>query len=88
MRALEAAGHICQWAGDIEPRAPGVERRDGVDPAVDGTVITNPPYARSEFRRLLDAWLGRGLTCWLLLPFDWLCNQWFVPYAARVHESR
>ena len=92
LRELEAAGWRCHAAFDIEPGDPAVERRDGTDfdrelldewPCLEA-VVTNPPYERTALLRLLDMWLGTGLTVWLLLPSDMLMNKWWAPYAPHV----
>ena len=81
---LGLLGHVCEFAFDIEPRAPGIVALDATYVPVDGKlVITNPPFRWSLLRPLLDHWIG-SCDAWLLLPWDMTCNARFSPYAQHV----
>ena len=47
VRILEAAGHVCTYACDVDPRHDSVTWDDAlqVTPEFGETVITNPPFA-------------------------------------------
>ena len=81
--ALEAAGHICVDAYDIDPRGPDICVADALDITSEGLLITNPPFARPLLEPLLAHWTGR-CDIWLLLPLDMLCNLWCAPYMQHV----
>lgn len=79
VQTLEAHGHHCAYAADIEPLAEGITRADGAQiPAeYDGLpVIENPPFSRTLFRRLMLSWLEQGREVWALMPLGYLANEW------------
>ena len=79
--ALSESGIRISHRQDIAPRALGIFVGDGtvLPTEVDGHgVATNPPFRRSEFRRLLRAWLDQQRTCWILQPSGFMHTQWFA----------
>ena len=88
--ALEAAGHVCVAASDIEPRDPEIATRDGADAGralSEYTIVTNPPWSRELLLPLLDAWIeSPARQVWLLLASTHLMNRYSGPYAPRTAE--
>jgi hypothetical protein len=84
VRHLEAAGHVCVRASDIEPQGPGIERRDalaGPLPMGPSPVcfITNPPWRRDVLHPLI-AKLVMFAPTWLLFDADWMHTKQAGPY--------
>jgi hypothetical protein len=78
MDVLLAKGLKCQTAIDINPRRGDIDVGDartlaGLSAHVP--VVTNPPWARKLLEPILTNLLGQS-TLWLLLPLDYLSNQW------------
>ena len=76
IRHLEAAGHRCTFAGDIEPQAVGIVKQDAGAITRDNLggarcIITNPPWFRADLHRLVRHWLGLGVPAWLLFDASW-----------------
>ena len=73
VRHLEAAGHICGAAMDIEPQHPDIAIFDARNPfAVDADChITNPPWDRSILHPIIEN-LSRHKPTWLLFDADWM----------------
>lgn len=75
--ALEAAGHKCVWATDLEPQRDGIGRLDAMT-LMDigkrnlrvGAIITNPPWTRSVMHPIIEG-LSRLWPCWFLFDADW-----------------
>lgn len=73
---LEAEGHVCVDAWDIEPLAPHVGFRDALEPldynlgAVD-VIISNTPWRRDLLHRMIVNFSDRRPT-WLLFDADWI----------------
>ncbi len=91
---LKGEGHICGWAADIAPRAPGIERLDASlitseqweeRPEIE-VAISNPPYSRHLAVPILTAAITWPVTSWWLVPLSWLGNQWFRPFAPHVRH--
>jgi hypothetical protein len=81
IRALEAAGHVCEFASDLEPQAEGIHAVDALEvmwPA-DALVITNPPWERHLLHPMIDLWPD----CWMLYDANWVWTKRARPYAAR-----
>lgn len=79
---LEAAGHICIRASDIEPRRVDIRKEDALN--LQGEIhasfyITNPPWARDILHPLIDR-LSRLLPTWLLFDADWMHTRQAAPY--------
>jgi hypothetical protein len=71
-------GLCCVAAIDINPRRGDIGVGDaasliGLAPHIP--VVTNPPWARKLLEPILSNLLGQT-TLWLLLPLDYLSNQW------------
>lgn len=75
VRTLEAAGHICVHASDIEIRAQGVLLDNAATAEmVEGSVaITNPPWAWDMLHPIISN-LSAQLPTWLLLDADFMHN--------------
>jgi hypothetical protein len=75
VRALQAAGHICVHASDIEIRAPGVLLDNAATAElVEGSVaITNPPWTWDMLHPIIENLSGQMPT-WLLLDADFMHN--------------
>lgn len=88
VRHLEAAGHVCARASDIEPLAPGIERRcvlgDSLLPlGWDPVFITNPPWDRRILHGIIDR-LPRFAPTWLLFDADWVHTKQAGPFMASL----
>jgi hypothetical protein len=82
VRHLEAAGHKCIAAGDIEPQAAWIERRDALtdpNPGAAECYITNPPWARETLHPLILRLSEDGPT-WLLFDADWMHTRQSAPF--------
>lgn len=81
VRHLEAAGHVCIGAYDIEPRGPGIVKEDALKGTWtrDGEFITNPPWSRDVLHPLIDHLRVQKPT-WMLLDADWMHTKQAVPY--------
>jgi hypothetical protein len=75
IRALEAAGHICVHASDIELRAPNIVLDDAATCNLhEGSVaVTNPPWAWDMLHPIIEN-LSAQLPTWLLLDADFMHN--------------
>ena len=82
----QTAGGLVGFLSDIEPRAPGVRQRCGLDPAPFETdhrdlIITNPPWTRTLLHPMIDHW--RQISpVWLLFDADWAHTKQAAPYLA------
>lgn len=84
VRHLQAAGHICSRASDIEPQADWIQRRcvltQSVLPLGEAPVfITNPPWERNTLHQIIDR-LSRFAPTWLLFDADWVHTRQAVPF--------
>lgn len=76
VRHLEAYGHHCMGAFDIEPRDEAVHQRDAMKFRADkhhydfDVFITNPPWTR-ELLHPMIVWLWWQKPTWLLFDADW-----------------
>lgn len=83
--ALQAAGHRCGYAGDIEPRRADIVCQDALEitPHRLGLgwerIITNPPWARPILHALIKRLSALGPT-WLLFDADWMHTRQAAPY--------
>jgi hypothetical protein len=83
---LEAAGHVCVKAWDIEPRDPGVNYGDAQKVLTFGHMtITNPPWTRSILHPLI-VFLSDQAPTWLLFDADWSHTRQAVPYLPRLRK--
>jgi hypothetical protein len=79
---LEAAGHHCVWASDIEPRAAGIHEMDALNDWIyfaSRTVITNPPWSREALHAMIEHFSRRSPT-WLLFDADWMHTKQSTPF--------
>lgn len=90
IRHLEAAGHRCVRALDIEPQAEGIERADALTVSFGqcrGEIcISNPPWTRSILHAMIPHFAAQRET-WLLFDADWLHTRQsapFLPYLRKV----
>jgi hypothetical protein len=74
---LEAAGHVCIWATDIDPERADIGKLNALTIPAIGVrnvraqrFITNPPWSRETLHRIIDA-LSKMLPCWFLFDADW-----------------
>jgi hypothetical protein len=84
VRHLEAAGHVCARASDIEPQAAGIGRRCVLTQSVlplgrNPVFITNPPWDRKILHPMIDR-LSRFAPTWLLFDADWIHTKQAVPF--------
>lgn len=82
IRHLESFGFVCDFAFDIEPLAPGIERLDvfdwngGEKPQL---IITNPPWSRDLLHPMIEKFANIAPT-YLLFDADWAHTRQAVPY--------
>lgn len=76
---LQAAGHVCTWESDIEPQ----RVMFGADALkltfVNGTIITNPPWARAILHPMITHFCSQRPT-WLLFDADWIHTRQAAPF--------
>lgn len=91
IRHLEAAGHRCGYAADIEPRAPGIKKADALEATAMqfglgwGIIITNPPWDRKVLHPLI-VHLSDLAPTWLLFDADWVHTRQAAPYLPRLRK--
>lgn len=88
IRALEAHGHLCNFAYDIEPRAEEIELGDARYTSEDRAHfhITNPPWDRAILHPVIMN-LSSLLPTWLLFDADWMHTRQsaqFMPYLRKI----
>lgn len=79
--ALEAAGHRCGMASDIEPRRAGIVEKDALKVCwseVD-LIITNPPWDRKVLHPMI-AHFAEQCQTWLLFDADWIHTRQAAPF--------
>lgn len=84
---LEAAGHLCRMAFDIEPQRDDIEEMDVFD-AVNAqgcTFITNPPWDRRVLHPLITH-LSDMAPTWLLFDAAWAQTKQAVPFLPRLRK--
>lgn len=83
VRVLEACGHCCVDAFDIEPAHPSVRQADALtEPfAAADMVITNPPWSRPILHRLIER--AVEIPMWLLFDAEWAHTKQAAPYVQR-----
>jgi len=82
VRHLEAAGHSCAYACDIEPLAVNIATRDALDgfPTNGAScIITNPPWERSLLHPMIEHF-SATLPTWLLFDADWMHTKQSAPF--------
>lgn len=73
MTQLEALGHVCVSAYDIEPQAGGIKQADALHHVPDQrgfTYITNPMWSRPFLHRFIER-LSDMDPLWCLLDANW-----------------
>jgi hypothetical protein len=88
IRHLQAHGHFCGLAYDIEPRARGIYKGDALDYLCvnPSMYITNPPWAREVLHPLIER-LSKQAPTWLLFDADWMHTRQsapFMPYLRKI----
>jgi len=80
VKYLEAAGHRCKAAWDIEPRGEGIEKHDARTKKADfDCFITNPPWDRKILHPIIENLSAQSPT-WLLFDADWMHTKQSAPY--------
>lgn len=87
MDHLTAAGHVCAWASDIEPRRPDIHENDATTCGIGGAecFITNSPWARQILHEIIVNLSDQAPT-WLLLDADWIHTRQAAPYLPRLRK--
>lgn len=91
--ALVADGHICGYAGDIEPRGDGIEERCATTLNAAfwaehwdvSHVVSNIPFQWAMARPIVDAIITWPVPSLILCPNDWITHARFRPYMPFVH---
>ena len=84
---LTRHGHVCDYAGDIAPRADWITKRDALKlPKAlwEGAecFITNPPWDRKILHPLIIC-LSDLAPTWLLFDADWMHTKQSAPFMNR-----
>lgn len=88
---LEAAGHRCGAAYDIEPRRDGIVQLDALTlnrfalGLAWEVIITNPPWDRKVLHPLIEHLSDLGPT-WLLFDADWSHTRQAAPFMPRLRR--
>ena len=86
IKQLQAQGHICLDALDIDPVTPLVRRGDATEFVCDDVnvdyFITNPPWTRSILHHIIMN-LSDQRPTWLLFDADWCHTLQAIPYMSR-----
>lgn len=77
---IDAHGHMCIYAADVEPGAPWVRLADAlVSPVPAPLIITNPPWSRALLHALIVTLCWQAPT-WLLFDADWIHTKQARPF--------
>lgn len=78
---LEAAGHSCAAAWDIEPQRDGIDRQDATARQIGNVdcFITNPPWDRKVLHPIITNLAAQAPT-WLLFDADWIHTRQAAPF--------
>lgn len=86
---LQAAGHRCTYAVDIEPHWPTIRLGDArcMSYNMDGATcfITNPPWSRDVLHPLIVNLSDQAPT-WLLFDADWAHTRQAAPFRSRLRR--
>ena len=84
---LKAAGHLCLYACDIEPKRADIEQADALAGPWGGHTmfITNPPWDRKILHPLI-VHLSDAAPTWLLFDADWMHTKQSVPFLPRLRR--
>ena len=84
---LEAAGHKCVRASDIEPQRADIQKADALHlhaiPA--DMIITNPPWSRPVLHQMI-AKFSSIMPTWLLFDADWMHTRQSAPYMPMLRK--
>jgi hypothetical protein len=85
--ALQAAGHLCCAATDIEPRRKGILEADALSGPWVGfdCLITNPPWSRDVLHPMIEHFSSQ-LPTWLLFDADWMHTKQSAPFMPYLHK--
>ena len=78
---LRRAGHVCEWASDIEPRRDDIHENDAETCGIGAAdcYITNPPWDRKVLHPIILN-LSRHAPTWLLFDADWMHTKQSAPF--------
>jgi hypothetical protein len=81
---LEAEGHKCVAAFDVEPRRDDIKLGDAsfmtqADIGTAQMIITNPPWDRTPLHQIIQRGMALVPT-WLLFDADWMHTRQATPY--------
>src|SRR5579875_866627 len=86
---LQAAGHRCAYAIDIEPQWPIARNGDACTMTYNmgcaSCFITNPPWDRKILHPIIGN-LARQAPTWLLFDADWLHTRQSVPFMTLLRK--
>jgi len=83
---LTAAGHVCVWESDIEPKRPMFEADAlALHYVNQDCIITNPPWERKTLHQLIIHLSDQAPT-WLLFDADWKHTRQAAPYLNRLRK--
>jgi hypothetical protein len=88
VRHLEASGHTCIEAYDIEPQNVDIYKADALQVYFGDRaeyLITNPPWDRNILHPLIDHFSAQVST-WLLFDADWIHTKQSIPYLNRLRS--
>lgn len=88
VKHLEAQGHTCLFASDIEPGADGISTMDLFSQPFQksGTIITNPPWSRNILHPLIEKIISENRIAWLLFDADWCHTKQSSPYLGYISD--
>ena len=88
IKALNAHGLRCTYAGDIQPQVDWITKRGALQwdfPKGVDFIITNPPWARSILHPMIEHFSDMRPT-WLLFDADWVHTKQAAPYLPRLRK--
>lgn len=82
IRTLEACGHICTAALDIEPQGPGIIAADALTAPLPAAplIITNPPWNRDVLHPMITRFAAHAPS-WLLFQANWVFTDQAAAFA-------
>ena len=90
VRHLEALGHECSHACDIEPQEEWIAKQDALQIAFPlrrgDYIITNPPWDRKILHPMIEHFSEQRPT-WLLFDADWMHTKqsaYFMPWCRAI----
>jgi hypothetical protein len=88
---LEKHGHVCDYAGDIDPRVDWIAQHNALELPKElwehstGCFITNPPWDRKILHPLITC-LSDIAPTWLLFDADWMHTKQSAPFMERCQK--